>query len=197
MKIIAILPALVALSACSGLPKGGGGPPSYALTNTEGTSLAAAVRPRLSGRGGQSGLHALADPHDAFAARLALADAAQRSLDVQYYIWNKDMTGRVMLERLFRAADRGVRVRLLLDDVGTRPSDKVLLAIDSHPKIEVRMFNPIAMRSLRTLGMVADFTRINKRMHNKSFTADGQVSIVGGRNIGDEYYAAHADGEFR
>ena len=78
------------------------------------------------------------------------------------------MVGKVMIERLFRAADRGVRVRLLLDDVGTRPSDAVLLAIDSHPNIEVRMFNPVAMRSLRMLGMVADFARINKRMHNKS-----------------------------
>ena len=141
-------------------------------------------------------MHALANPHDALAARIALADAAQRSLDVQYYIWNKDMTGRLLIDRLFRAADRGVRVRLLLDDVGTRPSDKVLLAIDSHPNIEVRMFNPVAMRSLRTLGMITDFTRINKRMHNKSFTADGQVSIVGGRNIGDEYYGAHEEANF-
>src|SRR5688572_9210729 len=196
MKPLLIFTTLVALTACSGLPQGGGGPPSYALKNTEGTSLAATVRPRLSGHAGQSGLHALADPHDAFAARLALADAAQRGLDVQYYIWNKDMTGRVLLERLFRAADRGVRVRLLLDDVGTRPSDEVLLAIDSHPNIEVRMFNPVALRSLRTLGLVTDFTRVNKRMHDKSLTADGQVSIVGGRNIGDEYYGAHAAANF-
>src|SRR3954453_573094 len=101
MKRLAILPTALALTACAGLPKGGGGPPSYALKNNDGTALAAAVRPRLSGHGGQSGLHALANPHDAFAARVALADAAQRSLDVQYYIWNKDMTGRVLLERLF------------------------------------------------------------------------------------------------
>ena len=167
-----------------------------ALKNTERTSLAAAVRPRLAAHPGQSGLYALADARDALAARLVLADAAQRGLDVQYYIWNKDMVGKVMIERLFRAADRGVRVRLLLDDVGTRPSDSVLLAIDSHPNIEVRMFNPVAMRSLRTLGMVADFARINKRMHNKSLIADGQVAIVGGRNIGDEYFDAHAGANF-
>jgi putative cardiolipin synthase len=111
---------------------------------------------------------------------------------VQYFIWNKDMAGKVLLEHLFRAADRGVRVRLLLDDLGTMPTDAVLLAIDSHPNIEVRMFNPVALRSPRMLGMVADFGRINKRMHNKSFTADGQVSIVGGRNIGDEYFEANA-----
>ena len=152
--------------------------------------------PRVAAHPGQSGLHALADGRDALAARLVLADAAQRSLDVQYFIWNKDMAGKVLLERLFRAADRGVRVRLLLDDLGTMPSDVVLLAIDSHPNIEVRMFNPVAMRSLRVLGMVADFGRINRRMHNKSFIADGQVAIVGGRNIGDEYFGAHDAGEF-
>ena len=106
------------------------------------------------------------------------------------------MSGKVLLEHLFRAADRGVRVRLLLDDLGTMPSDATLLAIDSHPNIEVRMFNPVALRSPRLLGMVVDFGRINKRMHNKSFTADGQVSIVGGRNIGDEYFEAHAEMNF-
>ena len=141
-------------------------------------------------------MHALADSRDAFAARLALADAAQRSLDVQYYIWHKDMTGSVLIERLLRAADRGVRVRLLLDDIGTMPSDDVLLTIDSHPNIEVRMFNPVALRSPRMLGMVADFGRINRRMHNKSFIADGQVAIVGGRNIGDEYYGTSAGANF-
>src|SRR5438045_244264 len=139
---------------------------------------------------GQSGLHALPDGPDALAARLVLADAAERSLEVQYFIWSKDMVGRVLLERLLRAADRGVKVRMLLDDYGTAPSDAVLLAIDSHPNIEVRMFNPIAIRSLRMVGIIADFRRTNRRMHNKSFIADGQVAIVGGRNIGNEYFGA-------
>jgi putative cardiolipin synthase len=162
------------------------------MTGNAGTSLAAAVSPRVAAHPRQSGLHELPTGEGALAARLALADAAQRSLDVQYFIWNKDMAGKVLLEHLFRAADRGVRVRLLLDDLGTMPGDRELLAIDSHPNIEVRMFNPVALRSPRLLGMVADFGRINKRMHNKSFTADGQVSIVGGRNIGDEYFEANA-----
>ena len=167
------------------------------MTGNSGTALAAAVRPRAGGASGA--VRPARTPGRAqrlSAARLALADAAQRSLDVQYFIWNKDMAGKVLLERLFRAADRGVRVRLLLDDLGTMPSDAILLAIDSHPNIEVRMFNPVALRSPRLLGMVADFGRINKRMHNKSFTADGQVSIVGGRNIGDEYFDAHAEMNF-
>ena len=101
--------------------------------------------------------------HDAIAARLVLADAARRSLDVQYFIWNKDLVGKVLLERLLRAADRGVRVRLLLDDLGTMPSDAVLLAIDSHPNVEVRMFNPATLRSPRLLGIVADIGRITSR----------------------------------
>ncbi len=187
---------VLSLTACGGLPKGGAGTPSVAITADAGTSLAAVVRPRVAAHPGQSGLHPLLDGREALAARLVLADAAERSLDVQYFIWNKDPTGKVLIERLFRAADRGVRVRLLLDDLGTMPSDATLLLIDSHPNIEVRMFNPVALRSPRLLGMVIDFGRINKRMHNKSFTVDGQVSIVGGRNIGDEYFEAHADMNF-
>ncbi len=185
-----ILLAILSLAACGGLPTGGERTASTAMTGNGGTSLAAVVRPRVAAHSGQSGLHSLADAHDAIAARLVLADAAQRSLDVQYFIWNKDLVGKVLLERLLRAADRGVRVRLLLDDLGTMPSDEVLLAIDSHPNIEVRMFNPVAIRSPRLLGVLSDLGRVNKRMHNKSFTADGQVSIVGGRNIGDEYFGA-------
>ncbi|MES2470261.1 MAG: phospholipase D family protein [Verrucomicrobiota bacterium] len=158
--------------------------------DTGGTTLAAAVRQRVAAHPGQSGLHALADARDAMAARIVLADAAERSLDVQYFVWTRDMVGRALLERLFRAADRGVRVRMLLDDVGTVPSDEVLLAIDSHPNIEVRMFNPLPLRSVRRLGMAVSFARVNKRMHNKSFTVDGQVAIVGGRNIGDTYFGA-------
>ncbi len=182
---------MLSLAAC-GLPQGGERTVSTALTGNGGTSLAAVVRPRVAAHPGLSGLHELPTGEGALAARLALADASQRSLDVQYFIWNKDMAGKVLLEHLFRAADRGVRVRLLLDDLGTMPTDATLLAIDSHPNIEVRMFNPVALRSPRLLGMVADFGRINKRMHNKSFTADGQIAIVGGRNIGDEYFEASA-----
>ncbi|HET6408071.1 MAG TPA: phospholipase D family protein [Chthoniobacteraceae bacterium] len=181
--------AILLFVGCTGLPTGGDRTPTTAVKASRGT-LASVVQPRLVAHPGQSGLHPLADARDALAARLVLADEAEGSLDVQYFIWSKDIVGKVLVERLFRAADRGVRVRLLLDDLGTMPSDSILLAIDSHPNIEVRMFNPVAMRSLRVLGMVADFARINRRMHNKSFTADGQVAIVGGRNIGDEYYGA-------
>ena len=185
---------IFALGAC-GLPQGGPRAASTAMKGN-GTALAAMVGPKVAAHPGQSGLHALPDAHDAFAARLALADAAQLSLDVQYFIWNKDLVGKVLLEHLFRAADRGVRVRMLLDDLATAPSDAVLLTIDSHPNIQVRMFNPVGLRSMRLLGIVADLGRVNRRMHNKSFTADGQVAIVGGRNIGDEYFGARARADF-
>jgi len=186
-----VFSAILSLAACSGLPKAGERTSSTAMKGNQGTVLAAAVRPQVAAHRGLSGLHSLPDGPEALAARLALADAAQRSLDVQYFIWNQDLAGKVLLEHLFRAADRGVRVRLLLDDLGTMPSDANLLAIDSHPNIELRMFNPVAMRSPRLLGMILDFGRINRRMHNKSFTADGQFAIVGGRNIGDEYFGAN------
>src|SRR4029077_15869666 len=120
---VGILLVMFSLGACGGLPKVGERPSSTALKNNGGTVLAAVVRPRVAAHPGQSGLHTLLDGREALAARLALADAAQRSLDVQYFIWNKDMSGKVLLEHLFRAADRGVRVRLLLDDLGTMPSD--------------------------------------------------------------------------
>jgi len=122
-----------------------------------------------------------------------LAQAAERSLDVQYYIWRRDMTGTLLFESLHAAADRGVRVRLLLDDNNTSGLDTILAALDSHPNIEVRLFNPFFIRKPRALGYLTDFARLNRRMHNKSFTADNQATVVGGRNVGDEYFGATHD----
>ena len=96
------------------------------------------------------------------------------------------MTGNLLFQALRQAADRGVRVRLLLDDNNTSGMDALLAALDAHPNIEVRLFNPFVLRSVRALGYLTDFRRANRRMHNKSFTADNQVAIVGGRNVGDE-----------
>ena len=137
-----------------------------------------------------SGVYPLDQPLDAFAARVLLARAAERSLDVQYYIWHGDVTGHLMFEEMWNAAERGVRVRLLIDDNGISGLDPTIVALDSHANIEVRIFNPFANRSMRMLGYVTDFSRLNHRMHNKSFTADGRATIVGGRNIGDEYFGA-------
>ena len=137
-----------------------------------------------------SGVHMLPEGGEAFAARMALADQAERTLDVQYYIWERDMSGTLLLDALRRAADRGVRVRLLLDDNGVAGLDAVLAAFDAHPSIEVRLWNPFVFRRARTIGFALDFARLNRRMHNKSFTADGAATIVGGRNIGDRYFDA-------
>lgn len=154
------------------------------------TPLGQAIAPLAAANPGKSGIHALANPLDAFTARMMLARAAERSLDVQYYIWHDDMTGIMLFEALHEAADRGVRVRLLLDDNGTAGLDRTLSALDGHPNIEVRLYNPFAVRWPKPLGYLTDFNRLNRRMHNKSFTADNQVTIVGGRNIGDEYFGA-------
>src|SRR5690606_12729660 len=109
--------------------------------------------------------------------------AAERTLDVQYYIWHGDMTGTLLLEELHAAADRGVRIRLLLDDNGTAGLDTELAALALHPQIEVRLFNPFIVRKPKWLGYITDFSRANRRMHNKSYTADNQATIIGGRNI--------------
>jgi putative cardiolipin synthase len=100
------------------------------------------------------------------------------------------MSGTLLFEALHDAAKRGVRVRLLLDDNNTSGLDRTLAALDAHPNIEVRLFNPFVIRTPRWIGYLTDFSRLNRRMHNKSFTADNQVTLIGGRNIGDEYFDA-------
>ena len=157
------------------------------------TRLERAVLPLTRANAGLSGVVALPDPQDAFAARALLADAAERTLDVQYYIWRNDISGTMLADALFRAAARGVRVRLLLDDNNTAGLDPVLAALAAHPNIEVRLFNPFTHRRWRVIDYLTDFSRVNRRMHNKSFTADGQATIVGGRNVGDEYFGANRE----
>ena len=152
--------------------------------------LGRAIAPQLLQHPQLSGIRTLVDPLEAFAARMLLARAAERSLDVQYYIWRSDHTGTLLLQALAQAADRNVRVRLLLDDGGTAGLDRELAALALHPQIEVRLFNPFVLRWPKPLGYLTDFNRANRRMHNKSFTADNQASIVGGRNVGDEYFGA-------
>ena len=126
----------------------------------------------------------------AFAARVLFAAAAEKSLDAQYYIWHGDQVGYLLFEALWQAAERGVRVRLLLDDLNTGGLDPTIAALDAHPNIEVRLYNPLVQRDARVLNFLTDFTRVNRRMHNKSFTVDNQVSVVGGRNIANEYFGA-------
>jgi len=142
---------------------------------------------------GKTGVIPLQNGHDALASRLALAETAQRSIDLQYYIWHNDTSGIMLLDALFKAAQRGVRVRLLLDDNGVPGLDSFMAALNAQENFEIRLFNPSTVRSPKMLGYTFDFFRMNRRMHNKSFIVDGSVAIIGGRNIGDEYFQVGED----
>lgn len=145
---------------------------------------------------GLSGIQLLPDSRDSYAARVKLIRAADVCLDVQYYIWCEDVSGRLLLDELRQAADRGVAVRLLLDDNGIAKLDDELAALNTHTNVEVRLFNPFVIRHPKVLGYALDFFRLNRRMHNKSLTADNQMTIVGGRNIGDMYFGAGSELQF-
>ncbi|WP_438012144.1 phospholipase D family protein [Psychrobacter raelei] len=184
---IALL-SLLALVTHQSLPDHQSHTASRHLAVDPSSFLAQRLLPLLQQHPGLSGIYLLDDSHEAFLARLALAASAQDTLDVQYYIWHDDTTGHLLMQSLYQAAERGVQVRLLLDDNNTGGMDPLLASIDAHPNIEVRLFNPFMQRTLRPLGYLSDFFRLNRRMHNKSFTADGLVTIAGGRNVGDEYF---------
>ena len=189
-RLIAVF-ALLSSGGCASLPAGYERVASHALDDTASTALGRSTGELLKAHPGQSGFRPLPNGVDALVVRMILAELAERSLDVQYYIWRGDLTGRLFANALLRAADRGVRVRILIDDVGTRANDDLLLALDSHRNVEIRLFNPVASRAFRGLGVLTDFSRVNRRMHNKAFVADNQRAVLGGRNIGDEYFDAH------
>jgi cardiolipin synthase C len=156
------------------------------------TRLEAWIAPSVAANGGRSAFRLLPTGLDAFVARAVLIDIAERTLDLQYYIFNRDRTGSLITQRLIAAADRGVRVRVLLDDWGTLDKkDESVADLDAHPNIAVRLFNPYTHRSgIRRLAeLLISFNRVNRRMHNKLFVADGVATILGGRNIGDEYFS--------
>jgi cardiolipin synthase C len=179
---------LVGLKLTHPLPDRAGITADVALQPSPDTRLGAAILARMAEQPGQSGVVPLVDGRDALSARILMARAAEASIDVQYYIWQADTTGWLLLDELRAAADRGVRVRLLLDDNGIPGLDDVLAALHAHPLIEVRLFNPFVLRQPRLLSYGFDFFRLNRRMHNKSMTIDGVATILGGRNIGDIYF---------
>ena len=191
--LVLVVAAVFGCASLSPLPAHVQRSTSSALLDTGATGLGTAIAPLAQAHPALSGMYPLAEGRDAFAARVLLAHRAERSLDLQYYIWRNDLTGVLMLDALRAAAARGVRVRLLLDDNNTAGLDPTLVALDRDPNIEVRLFNPFTRRDWRSLGYLTDFSRLNRRMHNKSFTVDNQVTIVGGRNIGDEYFGAADD----
>ncbi|KXU84238.1 phospholipase [Paraburkholderia monticola] len=178
------------LTACASLPPQSNRPQTFALQNTESTRLGTLFAPEERSHPGDGAFHLLADPTDAIVARIVLTETAERSLDLQYYIWHSDLTGRELGAAVLKAADRGVRVRVLIDDLGTNADDQVLLTLSSHPNVKIRLFNPVANRHFKSLGAALEFSRVDRRMHNKAIIADNQAAILGGRNIGDEYFGA-------
>ncbi|OEY65326.1 phospholipase D family protein [Marinobacter sp. X15-166B] len=164
--------------------------PSYAIADTRDTRLGRGITAETHKHDAPSGFRLLGNGLDAFATRLLLMEAAEVSLDVQYYLYHDDTTARLFTHYLLRAADRGVRVRLLLDDFGHGGQEAMLSALAEHPNIAVRLFNPFSNRVLPYLDFVTRFSVAHRRMHNKSFIADNQAAIIGGRNIGDTYFSA-------
>lgn len=191
--LVMVVAVLFALKVAFPLPDRQGIETSEAIAATEQTRLGAAVGQAQNAHPGKSGVIPLAGGGEAFAARVLLARAAEQTLDVQYYIWQADTTGYLLLDELRAAALRGVRVRLLVDDNGIAGLDADLRALDDLPNMEVRLFNPFTLRRPKLLSFAFDFSRLNRRMHNKSFTVDGAATIVGGRNIGDIYFAFGPD----
>lgn len=188
---------LIGLTACSTLPPKSPAPIQYAQDiPTEHTTLARLLAPAKQKHPDETGYHVLYQPIEALAARLHLIDAAEKTLDLQYYIWDNDKVGALALHAIINAANRGVKVRLLLDDNNSKNLEASLFALAQHQNIEVRLFNPHRFRKARALDFVFDLPRMNRRMHNKTFMADNQVALIGGRNMSNQYYNASDNFQF-
>jgi len=196
LKVVSLTATVLILCSCAQLPKDYEVEKSTAITGTEDTALGLRSIAVRQGHMDESRVIPMIDGVDAFYARAALIQIAERSLDLQYFLWHKDLTGQVLLKHVLDAADRGVRVRMLLDDLDNQALDSEFYALDTHPNISIRLFNPFATRDFKIADFLADTARVNRRMHNKSFTADNQYSIVGGRNVGDEYFDAQEEVNF-
>jgi putative cardiolipin synthase len=189
----------VSFLACSNVsaPESGVKIETRALAKPESTTLGRLVANHTAERDGASGFELVTTGRDAFRSLVALSRVAEKTLDLQYYIWRANRTGRLLLAELIAAADRGVRVRLLLDDMDLAWDDKQLERLGAHRNIEVRIFNPFANRDVGFLDFLFDFNRVNHRMHNKAFIADNSIAVIGGRNVGDRYFSANEQANYR
>jgi len=196
LLLLCVLPWL---THCATAPSLHGIEPSYALPPPNNHALDAAVMHELDEAPGKSGVRLVEQNALAFAYRAATVTAATSSIDVQYYIWHDDLTGRLLAADLLRAAERGVRVRVLVDDIDARAKHDLFRVADQHPNVEVRIFNPFYSRS-GSVGLATEWltraNRLNRRMHNKIWLVDNRIAIVGGRNIGDEYFGASEHSNF-
>ena len=197
-----LLTVAVALGGCAVLPSQVERPVSYARSDVADTRLAkiAAASTAVAAGPEVSGFRLLADGAEAFDARIALIRRAEKTLDVQYYVIANDATGREFLRELQAAAARGVRVRVLVDDLYATGQDELFAGLAAHDNVEVRLFNPLPVRgggfAQRIVFSLHQFSRINHRMHNKLFIADGSFAVTGGRNIADEYFDRSGDANF-
>jgi len=173
-------------------------PKSYstAITNSGNTTLGRAVAKWSALHEEMSGFYPLNRGMDALGVRLRLAEIAEKTIDLQYFLMKNDTAGAVMVNALLKSADRGVRVRFLLDDIFTTVPDRSFLLMNQHPNIEIRIFNPLSRSGIWTFNFIGQFSQANRRMHNKSFTVDNSISVVGGRNIADEYFQLKKDSVF-
>jgi putative cardiolipin synthase len=188
--------ALAVASGCANYDIHFARPESHALGARPTTKLGVLFEQAAAKHPGRSGINYVRDARMALIGRLAMVDLAEESLDLQYYIWDADISGGLLGERVVRAAERGVRVRLLLDDVSIVDRDSVLARLSGHPNIQIRAFNPFRDRN-RVGDVFGDLSRINRRSHNKIFVADNAIAIIGGRNIADHYFGVHGESNYR
>ncbi len=195
-KWLSAILLLFFISGCTSLSFDEPKESSYVILDVDDTRSGVAAKKWTDVYGAQSGFYPLSEGMDALGARLRLLEMAEKTVDLQYFLMKNDTAGAVLTQALLGAADRGVRVRFLLDDVFTTSPDRTFLLMHQHPNIEVRLFNPISRQGFKAFNYLGDFSEANRRMHNKSFTVDNSISIVGGRNIADEYFQLKTDSVF-
>ena len=195
-SVITVFLVLLA-TGCAELPSNYEQPVSVALEDPESTTVGRLFREDTQSNSGKSGFALLVSGQAAFAARDDIIAAADKTVDAQYFIWEDDQTGRLLIDRLVRAADRGVRVRLLIDDLVIEDDENLLNHLSQHANIEVRIFNPFASRGFRAFDFLSDLPRVNRRMHNKALIVDNTIAVTGGRNIGNHYFGVDTVFNFR
>ncbi|WP_170287450.1 phospholipase D family protein [Halioglobus maricola] len=193
---LALVLACLWLASCASVPFDYPREPTQSVPASAETPLGEFYRNWQSDHGDKGGFVGMPSGVDALGMRLRMLELAEETIDAQYFILKTDRAGGLFVAGVIAAADRGVRVRLLVDDIFSPGVDEAFTLIASHPNIEVRLFNPLPRQAIRYLGYVTDFKRANRRMHNKSFTVDGAFSVVGGRNIGEEYFELNQDTKF-
>jgi putative cardiolipin synthase len=194
--IILLLSSL--LFACASLPKNTT-PDNFSMEKSDDNKLNNYLleQRQLAGLSDEETIMMLLeDGVDAFITRVSLIQLAQQSVDLQYYQFHNDLSGNLLTAALWQAAERGVRIRLLVDDMDLEGQDIDIAKLNAHPNLEIRIFNPFLRSKKRTRQLISDFGTVTRRMHNKTFTVDSSISILGGRNVGDQYYGAHSDVAF-